>query len=324
MATETSRPRTSATLPAAAPPLPGGPGGGPGGPAGRFTGKVERAKDARGTLLRLWGYLRRQRMALIATALMVTTTVGLDLLGPYLMGRAIDGYIVPRDLPGLKRIALLLLLVYASSALLNWLQSYIMAGESQRTVRALRGDLFAALQRLPLPFFDQRPRGDLMSRLTNDVESVSQVLSASVAQIVSGSLSMVGITVAMLCLNPRLALVSLATIASATLIINRVIGRRTRENFRRQQAALGKLNGFVEEVITGQQVVKAYRREAVAIADFDTANQELRQAATRAQIVAGFIGPLMNATNNLSLAIVAAVGGGLAVRVVLPRQDDDS
>lgn len=251
---------------------------------------------------------------MIATAVMVAVSAGLDLLGPYLMGRAIDRYIIPRDLPGLAHVVLLLMLVYAAGSLLNWLQSYVMAGAAQRTVRALRGDLFAHLQRLPLPFFDQRPRGDLMSRLTNDVESVNQVLSSSVAQIVSGTLSMVGITIAMLCLNLRLALISLATIAVATLLVNRGIGPRTRENFRRQQATLGKLNAFVEEIVTGQQVVKAYRREAVAIADFDAANRELRQAATRAQTIAGFIGPLMNATNNLSLAVVAGAGGALAVR----------
>ena len=309
MAIDTARPKAPA--PAPGPPLPGGPGGGPG---ARFTGKVERAKNARGTLLRLWGYLRRQRAALVAAALMVTATVCLDLLGPFLMGRAIDRHLIPGDLPGLKRIVLVMLAVYVSSSLLNGLQQYVMAGAAQRTVRALRANLFAQLQRLPLPFFDQRARGDLMSRLTNDVENVSQVLSGSVSQIVSGTLSMVGITVAMLLLNPRLALFSLTTVATMSLIINRGIGRRTRENFRRQQAALGRLNGFVEETISGQQVVKAYHREEAAIADFDAANRELRQAATRAQTVAGFVGPLMNATNNLGLAVVAGVGGVLAVR----------
>src|SRR5437867_2111489 len=175
MATRGSGSQTTAPPPGA-PPFMGRPGGGPG---ARFAGKVERAKDTRATLLRLWGYLGRQKAALIATALMVTATVGLDLLGPYLLGQAIDRYIIPRDLPGPGRIALLMFLVSACTSLLNWLQSYVMVGASQRTVRDIRTHLFAKLQCLPLGFFDQRAHGDLMSRLTNDVEDVNQVLSGS-------------------------------------------------------------------------------------------------------------------------------------------------
>ncbi|MGC4043846.1 MAG: ABC transporter ATP-binding protein [Armatimonas sp.] len=309
MANDTARP--------APPPLPpmGMPGGpGRGGPASRFTGKVERANDARGALKRLWGYLSRQRTTLIIVALMVMCTAGLDLLGPYLMGRALDGYIVKHDLPGLKRILLLMVMLYISSSVMNFLPAFLMAGAAQRTVRILRNDLFAAFQRLPLPFFDQRPHGDLMSRLTNDVENVNQVLSSSVAQLISGALTMCGIVIAMFLLNPILALVSLTTSAFLFFIVNRVIGQRTRENFRRQQAALGMLNGFIEETVTGQKVVKAYGQEAATMAQFDGTNKELRQSATRAQAVAGIVGPMMNATNNLALAVVVGVGGGLAVR----------
>lgn len=292
--------------------MPGGPGRG--GPASRFTGKVERAADARGALKRLWGYLQRQKTTLIIVAFMVMCTAGLELLGPYLIGRALDGYIVTHDLVGLRRILLLMVAVYLGISVLNFLPSFLMAGAAQRTVRTLRNDLFAAFQRLPLPCFDQRPHGDLMSRLTNDVENVNQVLSGGVAQLVSGTLSMCGIVIAMFLLNPILAVVSLTTSALLFFLVNRVIGQRTRENFRRQQTALGTLNGFMEETVAGQRVVKAYGQGAAAMAEFDTSNKELRQAATRAQAVAGVIGPMMNATNNLALAVVAGVGGGLAVR----------
>ncbi|MBV9849697.1 MAG: ABC transporter ATP-binding protein [Armatimonadetes bacterium] len=297
---------------AAPPPFLGRPG--PGGPGARFGGKIERATDVRGTIRRLWGYLGRQRAALIAAALMVAATVGLDLLGPYLLGRAVDVYILPRDLHGLVRLCLLLLGVYSASSLLNWLQSYVMAGAAQRTVRDLRADLFATMQHLPLRFFDGRAHGDLMSRLTNDVDNVNQVLSGGVTQIVSGLLGMVGIAVTMFCLNSMLAAVSLATITAMTLLLNRWMARQTRTAFRQQQETLGRLNGFIEETITGQRVVKAYRRESAAIQQFDAANGELRQAATRAQIISGSMGPLMNTVGNIGLAVVAGAGGMMAVR----------
>ena len=277
-------------------------------------GKIERAKDRKGTIRRIWGYLEKQRVALIGTVVMVIATSVLNLLGPFLLSRAIDRYIVPHDLPGLRRIAVLMLVVYATSALLTWLQSYVMAGASQRTVRDLRRDLFTRLQELPLPFFDRRPHGDLMSRLTNDVENVSQVLSDSVTQIVSGLLGMVGGGIAMFWLNPRLAVVTIITIATMTFLLNRVVSTRTRSAFRAQQANLGTLNGLIEENVTAQRVVKAYHRESFLLGEFDKANAALRIAATKAQLVSGVVGPLMNGVNNLGLATVAGYGGVLVVQ----------
>ncbi len=262
----------------------------------------------------MWGYLRRQKAALIVTGVMVAGTVVLNLLGPYLLGRAIDRYILPGDLPGLARISLLMLGVYATNSLLTWLQSYVMAGASQRTVRDIRNDLFAKLQTLSLRFFDQRAHGDLMSRLTNDVETINLVLSDSLTQLVSGILSTVGVAAAMLLINACLTIVSIVTISLLTLVLNRWVAQRTREGFRRQQAALGKLNGLIEETVTGQRVVKAYHREQVVIGQFDGVNREVRQAATRAQIFAGFVGPMMNWVSNLGLAIVAGLGGWMAVQ----------
>ncbi len=288
---------------------------GRGGPPGmRMMGKVEHAKDKRGTIRRLWGYLRRQRLALISTTLIVAVNTVLTLLGPYLMGQAIDRYILPGDLPGLLRISGVMLGVYAASSLLTWLQTYIMAGAAQRTVRDLRNDLFANLQTLSLRFFDQRAHGDLMSRLTNDVENVNDVLSESATQLVSGILSLIGVAAVMLWINPRLALVSLVTLPLMMLLLTRWVGQRTRVGFRQQQAALGALNGIIEETVTGQRVVKAYSREPLVIIDFGVANTELRRAATRAQIFAGFMGPLTNFVNNLGLAIVAGLGGWLALQ----------
>jgi ATP-binding cassette subfamily B protein len=276
-------------------------------------GPVPKAKDPRGTVRRLWGYLRRQRAALILTAVLVVGTTGLNLMGPYLLGQAIDAFILRGDLPGLARIALLMLAVYALTSLLTWAQSYVMAGASQRTIRDLRKDLFDKMQGLSVRFFDQRAHGDLMSRLTNDVENVNQVLTDGVVQIVAGVLTTIGVAVAMFILNPRLATVSLLTLILLTWGLNHWVARRTRERFRLQQATLGTLNGLIEETITGQRVVKAYHRERTVIEQFGAANRDYRQASTRAQIFAGFVGPMMNFVNNLSLAIVAGAGGLLVV-----------
>jgi len=243
----------------------------------------------------------------------VAATTGLQLAGPYLLGIAIDDYILIGDLPGLMRICGLMLAVYALISLLTWFQTYVMAAAAQRAVAAIRNDLFEHEQTLSLRFFDRRSHGDLMSRLTNDVENVSMVLAQSVTQLVSGLLSLVGVTIVMLLLNWRLALVTLLTIPVMMTLLTRWIGGRTRAGFRQQQKALGKLNGLIEETITGQRVVKAYNREQAVLAEFDFANSELRRAATRAQIFSGFIGPLMNFINNLGLAIVAGVGGWMTL-----------
>lgn len=296
--------------PAADPPPLFGRMGGPQAMLGR---KTEQANDRRGTVLRLWGYLRHQRRALLVTAAMVVAATVLTVLGPYLLGRAIDGYILSGDLAGLARISGLMLLVYALHSLLTWLISYVMASAAQRTVRDIRNDLFGKLQALPLRFFDQRSHGDLMSRLTNDVENVNQVLAEGVVQIVSGVLSMVGVAAVMLGINAPLALVSIAVTVGLTLLVNGVIAPRLRGGFRQQQAALGTLNGMIEETITGQRVVKAYGREPTVLAEFDEANRTLRGAATRAQIIGGFIGPTMNFVSNVSLAVLAGVGGWMAL-----------
>jgi ATP-binding cassette subfamily B protein len=274
---------------------------------------VEKAKDAQGTLVRLWGYLQRQKGALVGTALLVAITSGLDLLGPYLMGRAIDAYIVKGDLPGLARLTGLMIATYVVTSAGTWLQAYIMAGVAQRAVRDLRNDLFAKLQTLSLRFFDQRAHGELMSRLTNDIENISNILTSSATQLLASVLGLVGVVVMMFVVNVSLALVSLVVIP-LTYLLTRAVAQRTRQGFRDQQQMLGALNGIIEETITGERVVKAYVREQAAIEDFSVVNRRLQRAATRAQILAGFMGPLMNMVNNLSLAVVAGTGGWLAIQ----------
>jgi ATP-binding cassette subfamily B protein len=274
---------------------------------------VERAENVGQTLRRIWGYLRRQRWALVAAFLLVAASTGLGLLGPYLLGVAIDENILQGDLPGLARTALLMVAAYVLASLSRWMEAYVMAGASQRAVRDIRNDLFAKLQTLSLRYFDQRTHGEMMSRLANDVETVSQVLTMSVTQLFSSVISIVGVAVMMFIINVRLALVTLVTLP-LMMFISRWIAKHTRKGFRERQEALGDLNGIIEETVTGQRVVKAYAREEAAIAQFGETNQRMRRVSTRAEILVGTMGPLTNLVNNVGFALVAGAGGWMAVQ----------
>lgn len=271
-------------------------------------GAFERAENPRGTLRRLWGYLGAQRASLVLVAVIVVVRSALGVAGPYLLGVAIDDYMLQNDLPGLSRIALLMLAVYGLASVVHYGESYVMAGVSQRTVRHLRRDLFDKLQSLPLRYFDTRAHGETMSRLTNDVDTISAVLSMGVTQLMSSAVTLLMVAGTMLALNWRLALVSLITLP-AMAALTRHITRYTRRGFREQQASLGKLNGVIEETITGLPVIKSMAREEDAIQQFHSANLEFRAAATFAQTYSGLLGPMSNMIQNMGLAIVAGAGG---------------
>lgn len=303
--------RAPAQPPATPPPMMGfRPGGGP--PFGFLQGG-EKSRDARGTLLRLARYLRRQRWVLAGTAVLVIFVTAVDLLGPYLMSLAIDRFIKGGDLPGLARLIGWMILTYLVAAGGTWLQTYLMVGVAQQAVRDLRDDLFGRMQALPLRFFDQHAHGDLMSRLTNDMENISNVLATSFSQLISSIFGLVGVLILIFMLNVSLAVVSLV-VMPLTYVITRAIARRTRRGFRQVQQALGALNGIIEETITGERTVKAFVREETVTAQFSQVNQHLRGVALRARVLTSFMGPLMNMVNNLGLAIVACTGGVLAVQ----------
>ena len=280
-----------------------------------FLQGAPKSKDARGTLRRLWMYLERQRWVLIATTLLVIVTSIIDLLGPYLMGLAIDSYISKSNLPGLARLLGWMVASYVLAAAGTWLQTYLMAGVAQRAVRDMRTDLFARLQTLPLRFFDQRAHGEIMSRLTNDVENISNILATNASQLISNVLGLVGVIIIMFVMNVPLAIVSLV-VMPLTVFLTRTIAKRTRASFRETQKTLGELNGIIEETITGERVVQAYVREAATTEQFSTVNRRLQKVALRARIFTSFMGPLMNMVNNLGLAIVACAGGWLAVQAL--------
>lgn len=231
------------------------------------TGPVVKAKNTKETLYRLWNYLRKQKTGLIAVTIFTAISAVLMLTGPYLIGMSIDRYIVPRDYDGLVTVCLVLLGVYIASSVFSWLQMHVMASVSQHTVRDMRKELFDKIQRLPIPYFDKTPHGELMSRTTNDMETVSNTLNQSMAQFINSVLTLVGVIIFMLVMDVWLTLVSMVIIPLVILTTKKVASY-TRKFFSNQQKELGSLNGFIEETVTGQKVIKVYRREAKTLEQF--------------------------------------------------------
>jgi len=288
-----------------------GPGRPPGVPGQGGPG----ANDAKGALVRLWSYLQHQRWVLIAAISAVVASTLLHLLGPYFLGVAIDDYILTGDQDGLARLAVIMIAIFLVLTLTTWVQSILMIQVAQHTVQELRQAVFDKLQTLSLRYFDQHSHGDLMSRLTNDVENVNTVLSESVASFLSSFLTLAGVMVMMLALNVPLALLSLIVLPGMAAM-TRYIARNTRKGFREQQDALGELDGLVEETISGGKTVRAYGREPNVIEDFERANRRLQAASIQAQTYAGLLGPGGNMINNIGFAIVAGVGSWMAIEGV--------
>ncbi|QNK56429.1 ABC transporter ATP-binding protein [Paenibacillus sp. PAMC21692] len=283
------------------------------GGAGR---KPVKPKQMRATMLRLWRYFGSERKRLIVIFAFVIATSLLAVAAPYLIGSAIDAMSAADDGGvdfGLLEIILLVLVAaYVSEGALSFLQSWLMAGLSQRVVKQLRGSLFGKLQKLPLRFFDSRSHGELMSRVTNDIDNVSNTVSQSTVQLMSGFIGIVGSLVMMLVLSPLLTLATLITVPLVYLLA-KFVTSRTGVLFKEQQAQLGKLNGHIEETITGLQVVKAFNHEAKSIQQFEEVNGKLLQVSLKAQIWSGFLMPLLGVINNIGIATIAIVGGVMAV-----------
>ncbi|MBG9733096.1 multidrug ABC transporter ATP-binding protein [Paenibacillus alvei] len=282
-------------------------------------GSPKKAKQSKATVLRLWGYLRAERTPLFLVFLLVVASSICALIGPYMIGRAIDSLGIGRGTADFALLGTLvsgLIIIYALGALTSWTHTYMMASISQRTVKAIRKDIFDKVQTLPLRFFDERPRGDVMSRLTNDVENINNSLTQSTIQIFTSVITVTGAITMMIALSPVLALISLIVVPLG-LFVTRSITKRTRRFFADQQRELGDMNGYIEEMISGQRVIKAFCREEEAIAIFAKKNMQLKKVGIQAQAFSGFIPPLMNAINNISFALVAAVGGYMTVQGVI-------
>jgi ATP-binding cassette subfamily B protein len=275
-------------------------------------GSTARAKNAKGTLARLSTYFGAFRGGLaLVTASIVAYTV-LALIGPYLMGVAIDRFIATRATEGLARIGLIMLAAFLASNALQVVASWLMAGISQRALKRLRRELFQHVQTLPLDFFERNPAGELMSRLTNDIDAVNQAVAQNITSLLASTLSMLGILVAMFVLDRWLALASLFVVP-LMFWFARFVAFYTRKGFTELQKRLGALNGVLQESIGGQKVVTVFRRNQSVIERFRASNEEVYRAGVYANTYALLLMPLTSVLGNLFVIVLAGLGGWLAL-----------
>jgi len=281
-------------------------------PGGGHGMRFEKAKNVKGATRRLLGYLRPHRLVLITVFVMATFGTAMALLGPYLMGVAINSMVAGESLSALLRIAGIMLAAYIISWIANTGQGILIATIAQKAMRVLRGQLFSHVQRLSLAFHDGQLSGELMSRLTNDMDAISRVLSQNATQLFSGMLTLIGILVVMFLLSPWLALASMIFLP---LMIGMValVGKKTRGAFRSYQKNLGILNGTLEETYSGQRVVMAFGQENRVLEKFDVANSTVRDVGIHAMTYALLIMPMMGVLSNANVAVVAGLGGWLAL-----------
>ncbi|MFN2145584.1 MAG: ABC transporter ATP-binding protein [Anaerolineales bacterium] len=288
---------------------------GPGGKGGPHARSIERPKDMQGALRRLLHYLRPYQGVLIVIALVAALGTALAISAPYLLGRAVD-QLVTGNLKALLWPVLLMTAAYVFSAMSQLIQGILMVGVSQKAMRALRSDLFNHMQMLSLRFFDTRAQGELMSRLTNDMDAISQVLTNNAAQLFTGILTLAGILIIIFILSPWLALGSMIAFPLMMGLVG-TVGRKTRTVFRSYQASLGTLNAVLEETYSGQRIVLAFGQEESVLTRFDQANEKVRSTGVRAMTLALVVMPMMGILSNLNVAILCGLGGWLAIRGVV-------
>lgn len=282
------------------------------GPRG-FGGPIVKAKDRKGTMKRIWRYMEKQKIAMIASIIFVVISTLLNVLVPYLMGVIIDHYIIPKDMAGTLRLLVWLAVIYTTAAIFTWLQTFLMVRVSLKTIRHIRQDLFDKFQTLSLRFFDKRTHGDLMSRVTNDIESLNNALSQSVIQIISSILMVTGVAISMFLLNWVLAIVALIILPLMIFTTKKIITYSS-SNFIKRQRDLGELNGFIEEAISGNEVITIFGQEEKTFMKFSMVNERLRHSAMAADTVSGFLGPINNFINNLGLALIIGIGALMTVQ----------
>ena len=291
-------------------PSGGGPGGGPRGGFGK-------PKDLKGTALRMFSYITRRPLLLIAALACVVAASIANLAGTYMMRPIINGIEDALKngsaaIPGLLTSCAQLMAIYVVAAITTYLQANLMAQLAQKGCNILRRELFDRLQELPLSYFDAHTHGQLMSRFTNDADNVQIALEQSLVQLFSSAITFVGTVIMMLYLSPVLFLCSLVMLVVVVVVFQK-IGKLSRTYYKKQQAALGAVNGNIQEMIEGMKVVKAFTHEDVAKSEFHELNDEYRESASRANFYSSTIMPITAAISNMGYAATAAVGGALAL-----------
>ncbi len=338
---------------------PGAPGGG--GPMGGLFVQAQKSSDFTGTVRRLAHRLRPHAVLIGAVILMTVGSVILAVMGPKLLGNAttmiFEGYVsselpagVPVDVlvaelnaegstdqanmlaamdvvPGqgvdfteLARLLTFVALLYLVSSLLSWASAYIMAGVTQSTIYRLREEVDGKIGRLPLNYFDTHPRGDLLSRVTNDIDNISNTLQQVLTQLITSVLTVIGVLAIMFWMSPLLALVSLLTVP-LSFVVTMAIAKRSQKQFASQWEWTGALNGHVEQMYTGHELVKVFGHSGKAVEEFDELNERMYSASFKAQFISGIIQPAMMFISNLNYVLISVIGGLQVAAGAMPLGD---
>ncbi len=276
---------------------------------------VEKAKDKKGTLKRLIAYFAAEKAMIIGLLAAVIVVVICSVYAPKLQSNAID-IIASGRFKELTPILITMVVVYIIHSICTFLQTKISAVLSQNIVKKMREDLFRHIVNLPVRYLDSNSHGDIMSRMTNDIENISTTVSQSLSSMFSGVLTIIGTVIMMTVLCPQLALLSCVTVI-LTVIATKFLSKAMKKFFTKRQVLLGNLNGTVEEMVTGYKSVVAYNRQENVIKDFNNVSDELTRVGIIAEILGGSMGPVMNVINNISFVIIAAFGGYFAINHII-------
>lgn len=332
-------------------PMGGGMGHGPAGAMGRPT---EKAKDFKGSLIRLSSYLAPQKLRFVIVGILAVVSTVFSIFGPKVLGKATTkiaegvmaqySYIakiqiaIKQNAPAstieslrnapiplfdfdyIGKILLLMIFLYVISFLCGYVMSYVMAGVSQKTVYTMRNEVKEKLDRLPLKYFDERTHGEILSRVTNDMDTIATTLQQSLTQLITSLITLIGILVMMLSISPIMTLIALVTLPVCG-VLTVLIAKKSQNYFAKQQKYLGELNGHVEEMFTGHKIVKAFGHERESIEQFQKVNEELYHAGWKAQFMSGIIMPALNFVNNLGYVFVCIIGGLLVAKKAIDIGD---
>lgn len=337
----------------------GGPSGGPmgGGPAGALSAPVSKANDFSGTLKRLVSYLMPEKNKFIAVGALAVLSTVFSIFGPKVMGNAttkladgimakythflqlyyaIENNLPPQaidvikntpvarvDFPYIGKILLIMLGLYVISALCSFVMGYIMSSVSQKTVYRMRNDVKTKLDRLPLRYFDSRTHGEILSRVTNDMDNIANTLQQSLTQLITSVITIVGILAMMISISPLMTLIALFTLPVCG-ILTMNIAKASQKYFAGQQKSLGELNGHVEEMFTGHKIIKVFCREKKSVEEFRRINEEYYDVGWKAQFMSGIIMPALNFVNNIGYVLICVVGGLLVTRNAIKVGDVQS
>lgn len=287
---------------------------------------LEKPKDFKGTFRRLTGYLRPHLGKTIIVMILAILSAAFSILSPWVLGLATTelydsvkaGNAI--DFAYIATVLLVLGSLYGFSSLFSFAQHFVMAGVAQKTVYDMRRQIKLKLSRLPLKYYDSRTHGEILSRVTNDVDTISSSLQQSLTQLISAAATIVGVVVMMLLISPLLTLITLLILPAAFVLTGQVT-KRSRKYFSGQQKHLGELNGHVEEMLTGHKIIKAFGREQESVRQFEEVNAKLYNSAWKAQFISGLIMPVMNFLNNIGFVLICAMGGILVARGSLPLGD---